>query len=525
MERRPTSSRDSLKRIAMEGGLKPKARPLSLLQRPRYLHVFVILAVAAVAIAGASVGIGSSNGSIGIKEQEVVQPPSLNQARNFESVTVSSNRDAPTTGEPETDATLPVASEQSQQQPSDVLAAALEQPSSAGLSSEPVIAAPTTPYQTYQVQDGDTLTSIAKRFNVSLESLLWNNASLGDGDMLSIGKEITVPSADGLVYDVQVGDTLWNIARTFDIDVSAISSFRGNSVSDADHINDNAILLLPGARPLSPNKPEPASETPSSAPAPAEEHHDAPSASTFALASASEPLQPVETPKPAPAPAYVPPAPPVYDSRLAVGYTVEVSAGGCLNARTSPGGSINTCLGDGYVTTIVDGPVYVDDRWWWQIKSKSWVADAYLAYYDGPSVAPSAPAAPQTASSSGFIWPFIGGITNPFGAPQTGGTSHGGIDIARAGTHQAVVAAAEGRVTTASIGYGGGLGNHVVISHGNGLETVYAHFSTLAVSGGDYVSQGQIVGYTGCTGLCFGEHLHFEVHRDGVRVNPLSYLP
>ena len=58
-----------------------------------------------------------------------------------------------------------------------------------------------------------------------------------------------------------------------------------------------------------------------------------------------------------------------------------------------------------------------------------------------------------------------------------------------------------------------------------GIETLYAHFSSLAVGVGEHVSPGQTLGYSGCTGLCTGTHLHFEVIDNGVRVNPLAYLP
>jgi murein DD-endopeptidase MepM/ murein hydrolase activator NlpD len=68
-------------------------------------------------------------------------------------------------------------------------------------------------------------------------------------------------------------------------------------------------------------------------------------------------------------------------------------------------------------------------------------------------------------------------------------------------------------------------GYHVIIMSPDGIETVYGHFSSLAVSTGQTVSQGDILGISGCTGYCTGNHLHFEVIDNGVRVNPLDYLP
>ena len=69
----------------------------------------------------------------------------------------------------------------------------------------------------------------------------------------------------------------------------------------------------------------------------------------------------------------------------------------------------------------------------------------------------------------------------------------------------------------------GGYGNFVIVDHGGGLSTGYAHQSSIAVGGGG-VSQGQVLGYVGCTGHCFGPHLHFEVRVNGSPVDPLGYL-
>ena len=83
-----------------------------------------------------------------------------------------------------------------------------------------------------------------------------------------------------------------------------------------------------------------------------------------------------------------------------------------------------------------------------------------------------------------------------------------------------VVASASGTVIHA--GWMGGYGNLVVVDHGGGLSTAYAHLSSITASGS--VVQGQVVGYIGCTGHCFGAHLHFEVRVNGGAVDPLGYL-
>ena len=101
------------------------------------------------------------------------------------------------------------------------------------------------------------------------------------------------------------------------------------------------------------------------------------------------------------------------------------------------------------------------------------------------------------------------------------GSLHPGIDIG-VGMGTPIHAAASGRVISAS--YSGGYGNLVVIDHGNGLATAYAHQSSMAVSPGQQVSQGQVIGYVGSTGFSTGPHLHFEVRVNGSPVDPMGYL-
>ena len=125
----------------------------------------------------------------------------------------------------------------------------------------------------------------------------------------------------------------------------------------------------------------------------------------------------------------------------------------------------------------------------------------------------------STPSTSGLIWPVNGPVTSPFG--MRWGRMHTGIDIGVAyGTP--IHAAASGRVIYA--GSMDGYGNLVFIDHGRGVSTGYAHQSSIGVSTGQSVSQGDVIGYVGCTGHCFGPHLHFEVRLNGSPVDPLGYL-
>jgi murein DD-endopeptidase MepM/ murein hydrolase activator NlpD len=135
--------------------------------------------------------------------------------------------------------------------------------------------------------------------------------------------------------------------------------------------------------------------------------------------------------------------------------------------------------------------------------------------------AQSSPTAVSTSSvsASGLIWPVSGPVTSPFG--WRWGRMHEGIDIG-VPTGTPIHAAAAGTVIYA--GWEGGYGNLVVIDHGGGLATAYGHQSQIASSVGQHVEQGQVIGYVGCTGHCFGPHLHFEVRINGTPVDPLRYL-
>ncbi|HEX6663212.1 MAG TPA: peptidoglycan DD-metalloendopeptidase family protein [Gaiellaceae bacterium] len=124
-----------------------------------------------------------------------------------------------------------------------------------------------------------------------------------------------------------------------------------------------------------------------------------------------------------------------------------------------------------------------------------------------------------TPSAQGLIWPVSGPVTSPFG--YRWGRLHAGIDIAvPVGTP--IHAAASGTVALA--GWVDGYGNYTCIDHGGGLATCYAHQSSLAVSVGTHVTQGQVIGYSGNTGHSTGPHLHFEVRINGTPVDPLGYL-
>ena len=129
------------------------------------------------------------------------------------------------------------------------------------------------------------------------------------------------------------------------------------------------------------------------------------------------------------------------------------------------------------------------------------------------------------SNPGGYIWPVNSRyITSPLGGRNSpggiGSTNHKGTDIGRVGYTSSIYAAKSGTVIVSQ--YSSSYGNYVVISHGSGNTTLYAHMSSRKVSVGQYVNQGDVIGITGSTGNSTGPHLHFEVTENGVRVNPLN---
>lgn len=143
------------------------------------------------------------------------------------------------------------------------------------------------------------------------------------------------------------------------------------------------------------------------------------------------------------------------------------------------------------------------------------LAQQIIAAGDGPAL-----------GDGTFIRPVPGPITSPFGSrtdPVTGATAfHSGLDFgAPCGTP--IKAAGTGVIISAGFN-SGGYGNMTLINHGNGLSTLYGHQSSIIVTVGQSVAQGQVIGYVGSTGKSTGCHLHFEVRVSGTPVDPSGYL-
>jgi murein DD-endopeptidase MepM/ murein hydrolase activator NlpD len=167
-----------------------------------------------------------------------------------------------------------------------------------------------------------------------------------------------------------------------------------------------------------------------------------------------------------------------------------------------------------------------------ELGDAGWIRPGQRVRIAGPAVprhrqvAVQARSGPESAvdmralqASGAFLWPARGVITSRFGWRYR--RHHNGIDIA-APRGTPIYAARDGVVEFA--GWKGGYGRVVYLNHGGGIVTVYGHASTLVVREGERVTKGQLIARVGCTGVCTGAHLHFEVQVNGRAVNPLGYL-
>lgn len=248
----------------------------------------------------------------------------------------------------------------------------------------------------YEVQPGDTVSSIADKFNISTDTIKWAN-DLDSIHSIKPGQKLKILPVSGVAHTVKSGDTLESVAKKYSAEQQAILDYPFNDVPDDFRLKVGQVLTIPDGVP-------PETKTP---------------------------------PKSKPQPQY-----------LAQG---------------------------------VNSPAF------------------------------SAPGGAQ------FIWPAGGTLTQYFS------WYHPAIDIANRNA-PGIVASDGGIVVVAGWVDNTGYGNRVMIDHGNGYVTHYAHLSNIYVSVGQTVSRGQLIGQMGSTGRSTGTHLDFGIHYKGVALNPLAIL-
>jgi len=251
---------------------------------------------------------------------------------------------------------------------------------------------------THVVSEDETLSSIAGRYGLSVDTILWEN-NLKETSTIKPGQELKILPIDGIRHKVKRGETIYSVGKRYGLDSSQVQMIVDYPFNE--FLNDETFELVAGQWLMIP-----------------------------------EGVKPAET--------------------------------GAVAVRPIP-------------------------------------------------VAQFTPDAGSVVAHGTFVWPASGRITQGYRF------YHRAIDIANQGGGP-ILAADSGVVTTAGWPDGGGYGNRVVIDHGNGFRTLYAHLSTVQVQIGQRVNRGDVVGQMGSTGRSTGVHLHFEVHNGGALDNPLNYL-
>lgn len=395
---------------------------------------------------------------------------------------------------------------------------------------------PVADYTVHIVEKGDTLWTIAQRYNLTVNLILANN-NISNSELISIGQEMKIPShknavvetnivnqaiidkknnninnnisqpknAEPIVYTVKAGDNLWNISRKYGVSVEVIIDV--NNFRDKDFLSLGQKLEIPaigGGVSDSNKKQEPTIITYTVVKGDnlwsISQRFDVKMTSIISTNNLKE------------------------ISRLSIGQKLKL-----------PITNMNIAKAEGYSQdAAVEEIIYYvkkGESLWsisrdYNVKLEAIIAansitDASKISAGQQLRIPNVPGA--RLSISNFIWPIRGRISSPYGVRVLNGRKefHTGIDIGGS-TGTNILAAESGRVSYA--GYMRGYGNVIILSHDRGYSTVYGHNSVNLVKKGQYVKKGSMIGKVGKTGNATGSHLHFEIRLSGKPVNPLSYL-
>jgi len=395
---------------------------------------------------------------------------------------------------------------------------------------------PAADYTVHTVKKGDTLWTIARRYNLTVNSILANN-NISNSELISIGQEMKIPlhknvvaetnivsqavvdkknsnvnnnisppeKAEPIVYTVKAGDNLWNISRKYGVSVEVISSV--NNLKEKDLLSLGQKLEIPaiGGRASDSNqKQEPTIITYTVVKGDTlwsiSQRYDVKMNSIISTNNLKE------------------------ISRLSIGQKLKLPITNMDIAKAE--GYSQDAAAEEIVYYVKKGESLWSISREYNVKLEAIIAANSIADASKISAGQQLriPNVPGTRRSiCNFIWPARGRITSPYGTRVVSGRKdfHAGIDISGpSGTN--IVAAESGRVSYA--GYMRGYGNVIILSHNGGYSTVYGHNSVNLVKKGQYVNRGSIIGKVGRTGNATGSHLHFEIRLSGKPVNPLPYL-
>ena len=330
-------------------------------------------------------------------------------------------------------------------------------------------------YCVYTVQSGDTLSGIAVLYSIGGNDILSpveilaqsNKPDIVSSDQIVPGQKLRLPNQVGIVLTVITSKTVSEIAEVYGVSVEEIAAIPGNGVSSGDEVIIGQEILIPDPKRLPATSPEqlPPTVTPAEGPeaTPTPEVAETPEATSTPEPTATP--EPTSTPEP----------------------TAELEED---EEEPTP------------VPTSTPAPTRTPDP--------------------NPTATPTqAVSRPTTQSAFGFIWPVSGPISSYFGPGHPLG-----IDIDLYHNPNAPIAAAKAGI----VKFAGGnpccsYGIYVIVDHGDGTQTLYAHLSQIGVVQGQLVTQGQFLGLGGSTGYATGNHLHFEIHVGDSIVDPLRFLP
>ncbi len=372
--------------------------------------------------------------------------------------------------------------------------------------------------QAYVVLPGDTLYALAKRFRTTVDEL--RSANGLDGSLLTPGEVLQVPNREQTGYRSTIarpGETLADVATRVGRSVATLAS--ANPLLAQAGVRAGAAVSVPPADGVT--VVAAAGDTLTSLGAKA-----GVSAATLARVNGLDPSGPLPSGQPvllpaqaaAPAAGSVPAAP---TSVLAAAAATPAShaAGQALAGGSRPGGApAGAAPPLAAVTAAAPRAATV-------LASGGGAARARLMALEDKALRTAVLRLPQVRlATDRFVAPVQGRLSSAFGwraLSVDGNHFHAGIDLAvPIGTP--VHAARDGRVVEAR--FDGTYGNVVFLDHGDGSQTRYAHLSRIAVSPGQSVRQGDVVGLAGSSGWSTGPHVHFELRFDGRAVNPLDYL-
>ena len=334
----------------------------------------------------------------------------------------------------------------------------------------------------YVVRSGDTLASVADRHDLSVTELLSANLSRQTLDKLAVGDLLYIPSQPGLMVRIKSGQTVQGLVRTYKADAASVAKANGIGLPNELGVGD--YLLLPGVL-----------ATGFQRELLARRERQAAAEKQARVQRQYEKYQ-----------AY---AEQMKENRLRQTYAAQAQYDKFLAYQKSP--ARQKLIAQYEAQARYDAAQQAQRQ---QARAQASV----------PSRASSVRSASTASPDGGLSWPLRSyRITSRFGEADIEFHKqyfHGGVDLA-APYGTPIYAAAAGTITES--GYGD-YGNNVYTDTGDAL-IIYGHMSRTAVSVGQHVSRGEVLGYVGCSGMCTGPHLHFEVRLSGRPVDPLGLLP